>query len=415
MFHGVYLEQAAAGTPRAAAESLGYDPATHPVGTFIDYDKTLNAGGAAGPLPVRLVSGVSVNPGFRRRGILRHMMTAAMGRAVEDGLPLMALTASEGGIYGRFGYGGATREARITVSTGPEFKLRKLSTGRVLAADPAKLEEVIGEVFSAFHVSSMGSVGRQRWYWETGTARWNQDDVSEQDRSLRAAIYTDDHGAITGYVTYHAVREGVTEPYAKICDLVAADATAYLELWRYLAGLDLLRKIQWDTAPVSDPLVSALTDPRCYAVRGIKDMLWVRILDVVESLQARQWAGDGDFTLDITDSAGISEGAYALSVRNGQAQVQRLGEPGAAGSAVSAPAAFEPGASVPETFGSGSDERSGGRFSLDIDTLGALYLGDTSVLTLRDAGRISTNSEGSWAQFSAAVDLPRLPYCATHF
>ena len=63
---------------------------------------------AARSLPTAGVSWISVLPTHRRRGILRSMMDWLLLDACEHEEPVLILTASEGGIYGRFGYGVAT-------------------------------------------------------------------------------------------------------------------------------------------------------------------------------------------------------------------------------------------------------------------------------------------------------------------
>ena len=59
-------------------------------------------------LPVPGVTWVSVDPTVRRRGILRAMFAEQHAGFVADGAVLALLTASEGTIYGRFGYGVTT-------------------------------------------------------------------------------------------------------------------------------------------------------------------------------------------------------------------------------------------------------------------------------------------------------------------
>src|SRR5699024_5947347 len=159
--YGVYLDPGFAALQpwSEAMEQVGFS-FDHPVGTFVDYDKTLNAGGAE-PLPARLITGVTVTPSFRRRGILKHMMLDSLNRAVADGLGLTVLTASEGSIYGRFGFGVATREAKVQVDLGQSFadrlQLRADAEGQVLMVDPTKLESTIKEVFDGFHTTTRGS------------------------------------------------------------------------------------------------------------------------------------------------------------------------------------------------------------------------------------------------------------------
>src|ERR1700754_3641140 len=79
---------------------------------YLDLHLTV-PGGAV--LPMAGVTIVGVAPTHRRRGILRAMYTELHDRIAAAGYPLAGLTASEGGIYGRFGYGPATIEQALTV------------------------------------------------------------------------------------------------------------------------------------------------------------------------------------------------------------------------------------------------------------------------------------------------------------
>src|SRR5712691_10615209 len=65
-------------------------------------------------LPVAAVSWVSVLPTHRRRGVLTQLMAAMHDDARERDEPAAILTASEGSIYGRFGYGVATWRLGVT-------------------------------------------------------------------------------------------------------------------------------------------------------------------------------------------------------------------------------------------------------------------------------------------------------------
>ena len=56
-------------------------------------------------IPTAGVTMVGVHPTHRRRGINTRMMGAILEQAADRGEPLAALFASEGAIYGRFGYG----------------------------------------------------------------------------------------------------------------------------------------------------------------------------------------------------------------------------------------------------------------------------------------------------------------------
>lgn len=378
-----------------ALAQLGFS-AEHPVGTFVEYDKTLNTGGT-GPegalVPARLITEVTVDPSFRRRGILKHLMTRSLAGAVDDAMPVALLTASEGGIYGRFGFGVATREARIEVDlglgSGEDFRLRTPATGRVLRVDPEKLGGVIDEVWDAFHGSTRGSVDRQVFYRNVGTGAWDPEDITSRNRKLRASVHVREDGTVGGYVTYR--HEGwETEPSTiRVHDLIAVDAVSRIELWRHLADLDIVRRAVMRAAPVEDVLPSALADPRSCRVVGIRDVLWVRILDVVRALENRAWSADGLFIFEVSDSLGIIEGTYRVQVDDGIAHVESL-------------------------VGEHDLAEEAPRIRVSAETLGSLYLGDSSVHTLHAAGRIEAAGEDV-LRISQTMDLPTRPHCATHF
>ena len=55
-----------------------------------------------------------------------------------------------------------------------------------------------------------------------------------------------------------------------------------------------------------------------------------------------------------------------------------------------------------------------GRERVDVETLGALYLGDVTVDLMARAGRVD-GSDSALARFAALADGSPAPYCATHF
>ncbi|HET6664948.1 MAG TPA: GNAT family N-acetyltransferase, partial [Acidimicrobiales bacterium] len=99
---------------------------TEPDRVFVVDDGEVLAGTAAsfsmalalpggGTLPLAGVTEVGVSPAHRRRGILRTLMEAVHDQALDRGEPVGGLTASEGGIYRRFGYGVATRYQSLSI------------------------------------------------------------------------------------------------------------------------------------------------------------------------------------------------------------------------------------------------------------------------------------------------------------
>ncbi len=350
------------------------------VATYSSFDKTLNVGGGR-LLPLRMVSDITVSPAHRRRGLLRTLITQDLQEAVEKGLPVAALTASEGSIYGRFGFGAATRYRNVEVDTSARFALRHLDDdGSIELVEPLEAWPAVADIFEMFHQRVRGSVERPKFYEHFLTGAF--DYREGPDKKLRAAVHLDAGGQPDGYVLYKPGEYAETGRPIEVSDLVALTSQAYLRIWRFLADVDLATKVVWEGSPVDDALAYALVEPRVVKVTTVKDRLWVRVLDVVAALEARPWGADGEVVLEVTDPLGHAAGRFRVTTSGGQAKVGR------------------------------TDDDPGVR--LEADTLGSLYLGDVAIHTLQAAGRITGADEaiGEWA---AMADAGPTPYCITGF
>ncbi|MFE4198521.1 GNAT family N-acetyltransferase [Paenarthrobacter sp. NPDC056912] len=353
-----------------------------PVGTYATMRKPLNIGFGR-QLDANLVTSVTVRGTHRRNGILRGMITADLEGAKDDGLALAALTASEGSIYGRFGFGVATFERSITVDTGPRFRLRGEPSGTVEVADPAVLLEIAPKVFERVQRAAPGSIDRQEYYRLVASGSIGRD--GKPDAAIRSALHYGADGTVDGYVSYR-FKGWDTKPYVmEIVDLVAATNAAYLDLWRFLGSIDLIDQVIWAEAPVDDPLTWALEDPRCVDSSDIRDMLWLRILDVPAALRARGFAAAGRLVLEIADPLGLAGGTWALEADGGAAAV------------------------VDDASGEAPD------LTLDIADLGSMYLGAVSPVTLAAAGRVREHTQGAAFRAQQLFAVERSAHCLTHF
>lgn len=350
-----------------------------PVATYASYDKTLNTG--AGLHPVRMISDVTVSPTHRRRGLLRAMMTDDLRDAAERGIPLAVLTASEGTIYGRFGFGPAVFQHSVTVDTGARFGLRAMADDcSVELLEPAEAWPAVARVFGRFHRSTRGSLDRPRFYETILTGEF--DFESGPDTRLRTAVHLDGTGEPDGYVAYRPGPRKDGHRTVRAVDLVALTGSAYLRLWRFLADLDLSESVEWDRAPLDDPLPWTLVDPWVVQVKRMTEALWVRVLDVAAALEARPWGQDGAVVVEVADPLGHAAGRFEVTVREGAATVAR------------------------------TDAEAAVR--MDAETLGSLYLGGVRTDTLVRAGRL-TGTEQALGTWAAMVEAGPPPYCITGF
>jgi len=357
-------------------------PAEVPVATFGTLRKTLNIGFGR-MLETQMVTAVTVRTPHRRRGLLRRMMTGDLQAAKEDGIAVAALTASEGSIYGRFGYGVASLERTVKVDTTARFSLRHQPTGTVEVADPRTLLDVAPGVFDRVHRQTPGSLGRQEWYWLLVSGSLGRD--GKEDPAIKAAFHYGPDGAIDGYVSYKFLGWETEPATVEVVDLMAATDHAYLELWQYLAAIDLVERVSWNEAPVDDPLAWALADPRCIDASDSRDMLWLRILDVPQALSARHYPADGRLVLEVGDPLGLTAGTFALDVTDGRAAVERV------------PA------------GDKAD------LVLDVSALSSIYLGGISPVTLKAAGAVCEATPGAAFKAQQMFAVERPTHCLTHF
>lgn len=372
---GAYVSEA----PEAA-----WDPAT-PVATYGSMVNTLNVG-AGRLLPTHLVTAVTVRPTHRRKGLLRRMITGDLDAARQQGLAMAALTASEATIYGRFGFGAATFTNEIEIDTKERFAVRNAARGTVEVADPAVLLDIAPRVFSGFHQNTIGSIGRQDAYRHRVAGQWNEEKL-EPDRSVRAALHYDDGGRIDGYVSYKFEGWDKTPPTVKVRDLVTASNEAYLALWSFLGSIDLVERIKFPLAAVDDPLPWALSDRRGYSITGQEDVLWLRILDPVEALQARTYGADGHIIIDLQDPLGRIDGKYGMQVSGQEASVRRCD----------------------------GQESTTADLTLSVNALSSLYLGGVRATALSAAGELQCTDPAVLELVDNMFAAPSAPWCITHF
>ncbi len=347
-----------------------------PVATTSWFDKTLNTG--RGLLPLRMITDVTTSPAHRRRGLVRSLMEDCLNDAAEQGVPLAALTVSEATIYGRWGFGVATFGEHIEVDTGPRFGLRPgiEPAGRVEMIDPRKSWDLVKGLLDRHHREHRGSVATPGFYEDIFTGRYHWMERGPDDR-LRAAVHLADEDAeIDGMALYRIDREDGKRSVRLSC-LLGFGADAYLSLWQFLGGIDLVEKVTWHAADPADPVRWALRDLNSLKTTAMEEFLWVRVLDVPVALAARPWSADGDVVLEVADAQGHASGRYRVLAKDGEADVTRTDDPA--------------------------------EVAVDTETLGSLYLGGVPASGLRDAGRIAGDPTAV-DRFVAMVEMPTPPY-----
>ncbi|GAA1643431.1 MULTISPECIES: GNAT family N-acetyltransferase [Brevibacterium] len=354
-----------------------------PVATFAWFEKLVNVG-AGRLVPAHLITWVTVRPTHRRRGLLRSMITTDLAEAKAAGYPFAALTATEGGIYSRYGFGVATWSHAIEVDTSPGFQMIREPDRRVEMCLPSVLRELAPKIYGEFMKTSPGAMERQQTYVERATGALNTE-TGEADRGVRAALHFGEDGEPDGYVSYKFAGWSTTPPTIELIDFVAVTDAAYASLWSFLAAIDLSTRVKFGESAEDSPLPWLLTDSRRVKTTSTEDNIWIRILDVRAALEARAWFVPGTLVLDIDDPQELTGGRFRVTSDGQSAVVEPVSE------------------ATPADL------------SLGIAELGSLYFGGADPVILVRAGRIEENVPGAAVQAKSMFGLERMPYSPNGF
>jgi len=306
------------------------------------------------------VTGTGVIATHRRRGLLRRMMQAMFEEALERGEPLAGLSASEGSIYGRFGFSPATMRTRWEL----ERAQAQLLPGRqpvgaleIVEAGTARRE------WPTLHAATrrirVGELSPQPEQW-AGLS----DDADGTAGPLRYLLHRDDAGIVDGIANYRLPWSSTAEDVGTLIveNLWANTTDAYRAMWGLLLDFDLTRKVVAVSRPLDEPLRWMLQNPRAMRITRQSDNLWLRLLDVHRALEARTYQTTGTLTFGIKSDPVCphNEGTWRLEGGPDGAQCTKVtGDPD---------------------------------LSLDLQALATLYLGGMSAHLLAQAGRITAAS-----------------------
>lgn len=333
-------------------------------------------------LQVGFVTSVGVVPTHTRRGI----NTALMRRALEDararGEAVDVLFASEGAIYGRFGFGVGAPELALDLRTSYGAFVRGYErSGGVRLVEEAEGREAIISLHNATRGLRPGAV-------ELTLARLGyalHDHGEDRGKPRFFALHEGPRGP-DGYVAYrvkHDWQAGGPDNHLEVHVLDASNPRAYADLWRYVLDVDLVTRVSAWARPIDEPLVHLVREPRRLNAKHF-DGLYVRLVDVREALAARRYASQGRVVLEVHDAfCGWNQGRYALE--------------GGTDGAVCAPTTEEPDLIAP------------------VNQVAAAYLGGPSFRALHRAGLVEEGSPGGLARADVMFGWDPAPWCQFGF
>ncbi|MFE7043147.1 GNAT family N-acetyltransferase [Streptomyces atratus] len=337
-------------------------------------------------VPAAGVTMVSVASTHRRRGLLTSMMRRQLDDVRALGEPIAVLTASEPVIYGRFGYGAASRQMSLTIDTDrvrltvpqgtDEVRLRRAKPDEAMAACEGVYEQLVaGRPGTPAHGPG----------WERKPM---VDPVSSrQGGSAQQCVLAERDGEIVGCVTYHIKPDW--EPSGPkgtvtVNDLAALDPAAYAALWRFVFEIDLTSTVEARNRPVDDAVLHLVSDVRRCNIR-VRDSLHVRLVELGAALEARTYRAPVDVVFEVEDAfCPWNAGRWRLTGdAKGVASCRRTDD--------------------------------AADLALSVRELGSAYLGGESLSALALAGRVRELRSGALAEASLAFSSDAAPWLPRGF
>jgi predicted acetyltransferase len=271
--------------------------------------------GGSGAFPFRLsvpggevdaagVTVVGVSPTHRRRGILRAMMRAHLDAAHERGEPVATLFASEGGIYGRFGYGLAALLGEVELERAhAALRGEPVPGSRVRQVTREEAAELFPPIHEAVRRVRPGMPSRSADWWRIRVL--DDPEWARSGGGQKMYVVAEVDGRPAGYATYRhhmGFDRGSTTGKISVVEALADSPAGTDTLWRYLVGVDWVARLTAGLLPLDHELQLLLEQHRRLRFT-VTEGLWVRLVDVGAALRARSYVGEGELVLDVTDEA----------------------------------------------------------------------------------------------------------------
>ncbi|MFB9930087.1 GNAT family N-acetyltransferase [Amycolatopsis halotolerans] len=259
-------------------------------------------------LPLAAVTGVGVRAGRTRRGVLSALQAAQLADFAERGVALSLLYASEGAIYGRYGYGVATLAKRVVVDRHrAQLRLDVPAGGEVTVLGVDEAAPKWPELYAATATGRVGAMTRSEVYWPGYEAS-----LRRRAKLLQTAVHRGPDGD-DGFLTYYVEEDANEHAKLNVMAFHYANPAAFAGLWRFLLSVDLVDEIVLAMRPLDEPHALLFADPRMAKTESTDDECWLRLVDVRAALAARTYGPAEPVVLEVFDrSLPGNDGRYVV-------------------------------------------------------------------------------------------------------
>ena len=324
------------------------------------------------------ITSVGVQPTHRRRGINTAMMRAQLDDVHERGEPVAVLYASEGSIYGRFGYGVAAFFGEINLEVERSAFIRGYrSSGGLRLLERTDALPLMRPVYDIERAHRPGMVAMDDRWWE-----WLFFASEKEKEEPVYYVVHDTEGEVDGYCTYTAKHEwpdSIPKLKLTVRQLLASTPQAWADIWRFVFDIDLVHSVNAWNRPVDEPLLHLMREPRRLRF-NLADGLYVRLVDIPTALASRGYGAGGTVVIEVDDPfCAWNSGRYLLEA---------------------APSG-----------GTCTRTTSSAEITCTATDLGSTYLGGVSFRQLHRAGRVTELAPGALARIDTLFAADPAPWC----
>ena len=327
------------------------------------------------------VTSVGTDPGHRRKGLVRRLVTDRLSKAHEEGIPASILWASMGAIYQRFGYGLASsgykyrfdpREAEFQFAANPD-------NGCVTRFEPGKIPNEVPELYEEFCAPRNLLLHRPPLAWEHA--------YYGPKPNYHYAVKYNANGVPDGYVSYRLseIPKSTDGPDQRlgVQDFAYLNSEAYRALWDYIRSHDLVKEVVL-YAPQDDPATQMMLEPRLLHPEWFEG-IWLRVVDVQQLASGRSYSAEGSVCFEIREDNDCpwNVGRFCIESSGEQCEV--------------------------------SNSANSVDFQISINGLASLLSGQSSLSVLCSSGRAQVQDPGRLPYLDAFFATKYKPHCIDDF
>ena len=316
---------------------------------------------------------------------MRRFVGQQFHDARSRGDAVAVLFAATAAIYPRFGYGLASRHAKIQIEPSEAGYLSGApSDGEWSSPTAGEAARTLPTIYDRVATNTPGMFMRSPEWWSAHTLA-----DPEHERGgggpLRCALLS----IGSRPEAYALYRFRSSSPHDRprraleVIEAVSASPAATRLLWQFVFTTEAVDSIEADMLPVDHPLFLLLLEPSAMRFT-VSDGLWLRIVDIEAALGGRSYAGTGEITFEVVDPMlEHNTGRWRLLADASES-------------------------SVTKTVGSPD-------LTLEIADLGAVYLGGWTFAELERAGRLQASASDVVERADALFRVDRAPWCPEVF